>query len=59
MAGEPLPIYGDGMNVRDWIHVRDHCSAIDAVLQKGKDGEVYNVGARQELPNIYVVRHDS
>jgi dTDP-glucose 4,6-dehydratase len=56
MAGRPLPIYGDGMNVRDWIHVRDHCSAIDAALQKGKDGEVYNVGARQELPNIYVVR---
>jgi len=56
MADEPLPIYGDGMNVRDWIHVRDHCAAIDAVLQKGKDGEVYNVGARQELPNLHVVR---
>jgi dTDP-glucose 4,6-dehydratase len=56
MAGEPLPIYGDGMNVRDWIHVRDHCSAIDAVLHKGKDGEVYNVGGRQEFTNIYVAR---
>jgi len=56
IVGEPLPIYGDGMNVRDWIHVRDHCSAIDAVLHHGKDGEVYNVGARQELPNIYVAR---
>ena len=56
MAGESLPIYGDGMNVRDWIHVRDHCSAIDAVLHKGKDGEVYNVGGRQEFTNIYVAR---
>jgi dTDP-glucose 4,6-dehydratase len=56
MAGEPLPIYGDGLNVRDWIHVRDHCSAIDAVLHHGKEGEVYNIGARQELPNIYVAR---
>ena len=54
MAGEALPIYGDGLNVRDWIHVRDHCAAIDLVLHHGKDGEVYNVGARQELPNIYV-----
>jgi dTDP-glucose 4,6-dehydratase len=56
IAGEPLPIYGDGLNVRDWIHVRDHCAAIDAVLHNGKDGEVYNVGGRQELPNIYVAR---
>jgi dTDP-glucose 4,6-dehydratase len=56
IAGEPLPIYGDGMNVRDWIHVRDHCAAIDVVLHKGKDGEVYNVGGRQELPNIYVAQ---
>lgn len=56
LAGRTLPIYGDGMNVRDWIHVRDHCFAIDTVLQKGKDGEVYNVGARQEFPNIYAAR---
>jgi dTDP-glucose 4,6-dehydratase len=56
LAGMPLPIYGDGMNVRDWIHVRDHCAAIDAVLHKGKNGEVYNIGARQELPNLDVVR---
>jgi len=56
MSGEPLPIYGDGMNVRDWIHVRDHCAAVDAVLHRGKEGEVYNVGARQELPNIRVAR---
>ncbi len=56
MAGIPLPIYGDGLNVRDWIHVRDHCAAIDAALHHGKEGEVYNVGARQELPNLDVAR---
>ncbi len=56
MAGIPLPIYGDGLNVRDWIHVRDHCAAIDAVLHHGKEGEVYNVGARQELPNLEVAK---
>ncbi len=56
LAGMPLPIYGDGMYVRDWIHVQDHCAAIDTVLHQGKDGEVYNVGARQELPNLDVVR---
>jgi len=56
MAGEPLPLYGDGLNIRDWIHVRDHCSAIDIVLHKGKEGEVYNVGASQEFTNIYVAR---
>ncbi|NLT67346.1 MAG: dTDP-glucose 4,6-dehydratase [Acidobacteria bacterium] len=54
--GFPLPIYGDGLYVRDWIHVRDHCSAVDAVLHNGKPGEVYNIGARQELPNIQVAR---
>ena len=52
MAGITLPIYGDGLYVRDWIHVRDHCAAIDAALHHGKDGEIYNVGARQELPNL-------
>ena len=56
VADMPLPIYGDGMNVRDWIHVRDHCAAVDTVLHHGKEGEVYNVGARQELPNLEVVR---
>lgn len=56
LAGMQLPIYGDGLNVRDWIHVRDHCAAVDTVLHKGKDGEVYNIGARQELPNLDVVR---
>jgi dTDP-glucose 4,6-dehydratase len=56
MTGVPLPIYGDGLNVRDWIHVRDHCAAIDAALHHGKEGEVYNVGASQELPNLDVAR---
>jgi dTDP-glucose 4,6-dehydratase len=56
MSGIPLPIYGDGLNVRDWIHVRDHCAAIDAALHHGKEGEVYNVGASQELQNIDVAR---
>jgi len=54
MADIPLPIYGDGMNVRDWIHVRDHCTAVDTVLHHGKTGEVYNVGGHQELPNLDV-----
>jgi dTDP-glucose 4,6-dehydratase len=56
LADRPLPIYGDGLYVRDWIHVRDHCAAIDTVLHQGSVGEVYNVGARQELPNLQVVR---
>jgi dTDP-glucose 4,6-dehydratase len=56
LADMPLPIYGDGMYVRDWIHVRDHCAAIDTVLHKGSDGEIYNIGARQELPNLAVAR---
>jgi len=52
----PLPVYGDGLNVRDWIHVEDHCSAIVAALLKGEPGQVYNVGADGELPNIEVVK---
>ncbi|MBN2244156.1 MAG: dTDP-glucose 4,6-dehydratase [Acidobacteria bacterium] len=56
MNAMPLPVYGDGLYVRDWIHVRDHCAAIDAVLRNGKAGEVYNIGARQEYPNLEVAR---
>jgi dTDP-glucose 4,6-dehydratase len=56
MAGLSLPIYGDGLYVRDWIHVRDHCSAIDLVLREGKPGEIYNIGARQEKPNVEIAR---
>ena len=56
MSRLPLPIYGDGLYVRDWIHVRDHCEAIDRVLHHGKEGEVYNIGARQEMPNLEIAR---
>ena len=56
MAGQPLPLYGDGRNVRDWIHVSDHCHALDLILQKGKDGEIYNVGGGCELENITVAK---
>jgi dTDP-glucose 4,6-dehydratase len=55
-AGQPLPVYGDGMYVRDWIHVEDHCEAVDAVLLRGQAGEVYNIGAENERPNLDVVR---
>jgi dTDP-glucose 4,6-dehydratase len=56
LAGKPLPIYGDGMQVRDWLYVQDHCSAIARVLQAGRLGETYNVGGWNEKPNIEVVR---
>ena len=55
LAGKPLPIYGDGMNVRDWLHVEDHCAALAAVLDRGRVGETYNIGGGQELPNIELV----
>ena len=55
LAGEPLPIYGDGKNVRDWLFVGDHCSAIRAVLERGRVGETYNVGGDAEKQNIEVV----
>lgn len=55
IAGEPLPIYGDGKNVRDWLYVGDHCSAIRAVLERGRTGETYNVGGNAERQNIEVV----
>jgi dTDP-glucose 4,6-dehydratase len=53
--GKPLPVYGDGMQVRDWLYVRDHAAAIWTVMQKGKRGETYNVGGRCEMPNLRVV----
>jgi len=56
LAGKPLPIYGDGQQVRDWLYVRDHCSAIRRVLQAGRVGEVYNVGGWNEMANIDVVK---
>ena len=56
LAGKPLPVYGDGMQVRDWLYVKDHCSAIRRVLEAGRLGETYNVGGWNEKPNIEIVR---
>jgi dTDP-glucose 4,6-dehydratase len=53
---KPLPVYGDGLNVRDWLFVEDHCSALDVVLHKGKEGEVYNIGGNNEQANIEIVK---
>jgi len=55
LAGKPLPVYGDGMQIRDWLYVKDHCSAIRRVLEAGKLGEVYNIGGWNEKPNIDIV----
>ncbi|MCP8617496.1 dTDP-glucose 4,6-dehydratase [Salirhabdus salicampi] len=55
LEGKPLPVYGNGKNVRDWLHVEDHCSAIDLVIHNGEAGEVYNVGGHNEKTNIEVV----
>jgi len=52
---EPLPVYGDGKNIRDWLYVEDHCRAIETVIEKGQIGEVYNVGGNEEKQNIQVV----
>ena len=56
LAGKPLPVYGDGMQIRDWLYVKDHCSAIRAVLAGGRLGETYNVGGWNEKPNIEIVK---
>jgi dTDP-glucose 4,6-dehydratase len=56
LAGDPLPVYGDGMQVRNWLFVEDCCAAIDAVLARGESGQVYNVGGPDELPNLEVVK---
>jgi len=56
LNNKPLPVYGDGMNVRDWIYVEDHCEAILKVFEKGRIGEVYNIGAENEKPNIEIVK---
>lgn len=56
LAGKPLPVYGDGMQVRDWLYVKDHCSAIRRVLEGGRLGETYNVGGWNEKPNLEIVR---
>lgn len=56
LNNEKVPLYGDGQNIRDWLHVSDHCAAIDLVLHEGADGEVYNIGGRNERTNLQVVR---
>ena len=56
LTGKPLPVYGDGMNVRDWLFVADHARAIDVILERGQPGEVYNVGGKNEWTNIDIVR---
>ncbi len=56
LEDKPLPVYGDGRNVRDWLYVRDHCSALDAVLRRGRPGEVYNIGGCNEMANLELVR---
>ena len=57
LTGKDLPIYGTGMNIRDWLYVRDHCEAIQAVVDKGKLGETYNIGGNNEITNIQIVRN--
>jgi dTDP-glucose 4,6-dehydratase len=56
LKGEKVPVYGDGMNVRDWLYVYDHCAAIDAVLHRGKIGEIYNIGGNNEKTNLEITR---
>jgi dTDP-glucose 4,6-dehydratase len=56
LAGKPLPVYGDGRNVRDWLYVGDHCAAIREVLRQGRVGETYNIGGDAEMRNIEVAQ---
>ena len=56
LRNQKLPVYGDGLNVRDWLHVSDHCRAVELILEKGRIGEVYNVGGHNEMSNIAVVK---
>lgn len=56
LANKPLPVYGKGENIRDWLYVKDHCSAIDLIIHKGREGEIYNIGGHNERTNIHVVK---
>jgi dTDP-glucose 4,6-dehydratase len=56
MADKPLPVYGKGENVRDWLYVEDHCEAIDLILHGGREGEIYNIGGHNERTNLTVVK---
>src|SRR5262249_48599676 len=55
LAGQPIPVYGDGSNIRDWLYVEDHCSGIDAVLRRGRVGETYNIGGCNDWKNLDIV----
>ena len=55
LSGKPLPVYGRGENIRDWLYVEDHCKAIDLVVRQGREGEIYNVGGHNEMKNIDIV----
>lgn len=57
LNGQPIPVYGDGKNVRDWLYVMDHCKGIDVVFEKGISGETYNIGGKNERQNIFIVNH--
>ncbi|WP_442599223.1 dTDP-glucose 4,6-dehydratase [Neobacillus sp. D3-1R] len=57
LKGKTLPVYGNGQNIRDWLHVKDHCSAIDLVIHNGKSGEIYNIGGHNERTNLEIVEH--
>ncbi len=57
LEGKAIPVYGDGMNVRDWIHVKDHCSAVDTVFHAGKAGDIYNIGGNNEQHNIDIIKN--
>jgi dTDP-glucose 4,6-dehydratase len=56
LKNKPLPVYGNGENIRDWLYVEDHCSAIDMIIHKGKVGEIYNIGGNNERSNLEVVK---
>lgn len=56
LQDKPLPVYGDGLNIRDWLYVKDHCSAIDLIIHKSKEGEIYNIGGNNEKHNIDIVK---
>ena len=55
LLGKPLPVYGDGQNIRDWLYVEDHCRALDTVIHKGEPGQTYNIGGNNEVKNIDLV----
>ena len=56
LQDKPLPVYGDGLNIRDWLYVEDHCKAIDLIIHNGRNGEIYNIGGHNEMRNIDIVR---